>query len=313
MGMPIMTAPQSGGPRRHVKLSYGNEPIMMSELPRTPFGNTNISRLVSGGNPLVGNSHLSPELSREMAEYFTTEEAVKYLHRLAEHGIETFQARGDYRVLQWLELLKRQGGRLQFIAQTASEMHDVFENIRVLAAAGAIGIYHHGTQTDNWWLQGEVEKVKDYLKCMRDQGVQVGLGTHIPEVIEYAEEKGWDVDFYMAALYNISRRPRESAVVSGRHNHGEQYPDEDPPRMCETIRATEKTCLAFKVLAAGRRCRTQEDVRAALTFAYANIKPKDAVVVGMFDKHLNQIALNVEHVLVALRSQASETSARAAG
>ena len=48
---------------------------------------------------------------------------------------------------------------------------------------------------------------------MRDSGVQVGLGTHIPEVIVYAEEKGWDVDFYMACMYNLSRKPRESALV----------------------------------------------------------------------------------------------------
>jgi len=285
----------------------------VSELPRVPFGQTHITRLISGGNPLVGNSHFSPELSREMAEYFTAEEVVRYLHRLAEHGIETLQTRGDYRVLQWLELFKRQGGRLQWIAQTASEMHDVFENIRVLAAAGAIGIYHHGTQTDGWWQQGTVDKVQDYLKHMRDQGVQVGLGTHIPEVIEYAEEKGWDVDFYMAAFYNISRKPRESAVVTGKHDPGEEYLDADPPRMCEVIRATDKTCLAFKVLAAGRCCQTQEDVRAAFAFAYSNIKPKDAVVVGMFDKYVNQIEFNVEHALAALRSQATETSVPAAG
>jgi hypothetical protein len=187
-------------------------------------------------------------------------------------------------------------------------MHDVFENIAVLAAAGAIGIYHHGTQTDKWWLEGTIDRVEDYLKCMRDQGVQVGLGTHIPEVIEYAEEKGWDIDFYMAAFYNLNRKPRESAVVSGQHNDGEIYLDEDPPRMCKAIRATNRTCLAFKVLAAGRRCQTQKNVRAALTFAYSNIKPKDAVVVGMFDKHVAQIPLNIEHALAALRSGESVSS-----
>jgi len=280
----------------------------MSQLPRVPFGDTSITRLISGGNPLVGNSHFTPELSREMAEYFTAEEVVKYFHRLVEHGIDTLQTRGDYRVLQWLELFKREGGKLQWIVQTASEMHDVFENIRVLAATGAVGIYHHGTQTDKWWLEGTIDKVQDYLKCIRDQGVQVGLGTHIPEVIEYAEAHDWDVDFYMACFYNLNRKPRESAVISGRHDDTEVYLDEDPVRMSQVIRATDKTCLAFKVLAAGRRCQTQEAVREALTFTYANIKPKDAVVVGMFDKHVGQIPANVEHVLAALRSQEAVSS-----
>ena len=40
---------------------------------------------------------------------------------------------------------------------------------------------------------------------MRECGVQVGLGSHIPEVIGYAEERGWDVDFYMTCFYNLSR------------------------------------------------------------------------------------------------------------
>jgi hypothetical protein len=137
---------------------------------------------------------------------------------------------------------------------------------------------------------------------MRDQGVQVGLGTHIPEVIEYAEERGWDLDFYMAAFYNLNRRRRESAVVSGEFQSGEQYPPEDPIRMCEVIRATEKTCLAFKVLAAGRRCETQESVRETLAWTFANIKPHDAVVVGMFDKHIDQIPLNVEYATEACQA-----------
>jgi hypothetical protein len=281
----------------------------MAELPTISFGEAHITRLISGGNPLVGNSHFSPELDREMAEYFTSEEVVRYCRRLVASGINTLQARGDYRVLQWLELFKREGGRLHWIAQTASEMADVFENIRVIAATGAIGIYHHGTQTDNWWLSGQIDRVEDYLKCMRDQGVQVGLGTHIPEVIEYVEEKGWDIDFYMAAFYNLNRKHRESAVAAGEFQPGEEYPEGDPPRMCRVIKATDKTCLAFKVLAAGRRCASQEEVRETLAWTCANIKPQDAVVVGMFDKHIDQIPLNVGHAVeVCQRSAPIEAS-----
>ncbi len=266
-------------------------------LPTIAFGPARVTRLISGGNPLCGNSHFSPEMDAEMRGHFSADTVVRYLHRLQECGINTLQARGDYhRVLYWLELFKREGGKLHWIAQTASEMTDVFRNIRVIAAAGAVGIYHHGTQTDRFWREDRIDDCLDYLKCMRDCGVQVGLGTHIPQVIEYSEEQGWDVDFYMTCFYNLSRTPRESALVSGKASGGEVYPDEDPPRMCETIRATGKTCLAFKIMAAGRRCATQDDVRAAFEFAFASIKPQDAVVVGMFDKYLDQIGLNVGYV-----------------
>jgi hypothetical protein len=271
-------------------------PLPVPELPTVAFGDVRITRLISGGNPLCGNSHYSDDMSRDMREYFTAEQVVAYLQAVQAAGINTLQARGDYhRVLHWRELFRRAGGRLHWIAQTASEMHDVFQNIRVIAAAGACSIYHHGTQTDKFWHEGRIDQARDYLKCIRDCGLRVGLGTHMPEVIEYAEEKGWDVDYYMACVYNPSRQPRESALVNP-HAPAvkEQFLDEDPPRMYRTIRQTPRQCLAFKILAAGRQCATPAVVRAAFATAFASIKPIDAVVVGMFPKYADQIVQNVQ-------------------
>ena len=248
----------------------------MTRLPKIRLGNSNIlvTRLISGGNPLCGNSHFSNEMNVEMRDYFTTERVVAYLHRVQAAGINALQARGDYhRTLHWLELFRREGGQLHWIAQTASEMADMFQNIRILAAAGAVGIYYHGTQTDRFWLEGRIEKVRDYLSCIRETGVQVGLGTHTPEVIEYAEEKGWEIDFYMAGFYNVNRKPRESILVSNEVTavSQEEFLTEDPPRMCHVIRQTEKTCLVFKILGASRLCSTQQEVATAFRFAFTNI------------------------------------------
>ena len=274
----------------------------MAQLPTVPFGSHHITRLIIGGNPLCGGSHLSEAMSREMVEYYSAERVVEVLQRCEEAGINTVQARGDYhRILYWIELFRRAGGSLHWIAQTASEMHDVFQNIRILAAAGAMGIYHHGSQTDRFWREGQIDQVQDYLKCMRDSGVQVGLGSHIPEVIEYAQERDWDIDFYMTCFYNLSRRPRESALVSGVHAfEREQYLEEDRAKMCRVIRLTPKTCLAFKILAASRNCATQQDVQTAFQFAFDNIKERDAVVVGMFPKHIDEVSLNVQYTLNAI-------------
>jgi hypothetical protein len=243
-------------------------------------------------------------MSHDMVEYYTADRVIDVLAQCQAAGINTVQARGDYhRVLYWIELFRRQGGSLHWIAQTASEMHDVFQNIRILAAAGAAGIYHHGSRTDRFWQEGQIDRVQEYLKCMRDSGVQVGLGTHIPEVIVYAEEKGWDLDFYMACMYNISRKPRESALVSGTQDFSEeQYLEKDRARMCEVVRQTPKTCLAFKILAASRKCATQDDVQAAFDYAFGHIKAQDAIVVGMYPRYVDQVALNVQHTLQAIQS-----------
>jgi len=271
-------------------------------LPTVSFGPHDITRLIIGGNPFHGNSHFSTEMNLDMADYYTVERVVETLHRAEAAGINTVQNRGDYRVMNWLELFRREGGRLNWIAQTASEMDDVFQNIRVIHAAGAIGIYMHGSKMDEWWERGEIEEAVDYMKLIRDLGLQVGLAAHRPEIIEYGEEHSWDVDFYMACLYNIARKEgRQSAIVSGQTDYWpEPFLDEDPFRMCATIRATEKTCIAFKILGAARRCRTQEDVAAAFQFAFDNIKDKDLVNVGMFPKYVDQPRLNVEHTCRAL-------------
>jgi hypothetical protein len=277
------------------------------------LGNSDIeiTRLISGGNPLCGNSHFTPDMSKDMRAYFTAEEVVKYFHDLEASGIDTLQARGDFhRILYWRELFMREGGKLKFITQTASEMFDGLSNIRVIAATGAEGIYLHGTKVNNWWLDGEIDKAEDYLKCMRDCGVQVGIGSHIPEVFDYVEEKGWDVDFYMTCFYNLQRQKRESALVDP-FNKGalEEFREDDPPKMLRVVQQTEKMCLAFKILAASRLCTTQEDVREAFEYAFANIKEKDAVVVGMFPKYEDQIRLNIEHTLHAIQASSGASVA----
>ncbi len=269
-------------------------------LPTVAFGGQRITRLIVGGNPFVCNSHFSEEMNRDMAGYFTPEQIVRTLHHCREAGIDTIQARGDYhRIFHYLELFRREGGQLNFIAQTASEMHDIHHNIRMIAAFGASGVYFHGTKTDELWLDGRIDQVREYLKTMRDTGLRIGLAAHLPEVFEYVEERGWDLDFYMTPFYNIARRPRQSAVVTGKFEQ-EEFDPADPERICRFIRATGRQCLAYKILGAGRRCGSQEEVRRAFRWAFANIKPQDCVVVGMFPKYQDQPALDAQYAREAI-------------
>jgi hypothetical protein len=62
--------------------------------------------------------------------------------------------------------------------------------------------------------------------------------------------------------------------------------------MCRTLRQVKKPCLGFKVMAASRNCTTPQSTEAALRFAFENLKPSDAIVVGMFQKHRNQVEEN---------------------
>jgi hypothetical protein len=76
----------------------------------------------------------------------------------------------------------------------------------------------------------------------------------------------------------------------------EVYLEEDPPRMFRAMRQTARPCLAFKILAAGRLCDHPDTVEKAFRDTFAQIKPNDAVIVGMYPEYEDQIAINADFV-----------------
>ena len=268
----------------------------MTLLPTIDLGGHKVSRLICGGNPLSGISHLSAEMDRDMTEYYTMPNLMKLLDACYEHGINTFQSRGDRHQMRMLLEHRLSGGKMQWIAQTASEFRDIHANIAQIARIEPIAIYHHGTHTDNSWHTGEIDKVRDYVKDIKDRGLPAGVGTHIPEVIEYCEEKGWETDFYMACFYNLARGYKSAPAVEQDAYAKERWSADDPPRMAKTILATNKPCLGFKFLAATRNCTPPEKLRAAFEFALTHIKPADALVAGIFPKYTDQVAENTQLV-----------------
>ena len=159
-----------------------------------------------------------------------------------------------------------------------------------------IGIAHHGGVTDQRFRAGEMEKVRDYLKRVRDSGVMAGLSTHNPAVIEFAEDKDWDVDFYMTCFYKFTRSKDEIRKMLGELPLGKVFLEGDPERMCRLIRQTKKTCLAFKILAAGRLAESPQQLEQAFRFALDNIKSQDALIVGMYPRFRDEVRENTELV-----------------
>jgi len=261
-------------------------------LPTVRLTGADVTRLICGGNPLSGISHLSAELDREMLEYYTMPNVQALLDECWRQGINTFQSRGDrYQMRAFLEHRLR-GGQMAWIAQTASEFADIKANIAEIARYKPTAIYHHGTHTDNSWHAGRIENVRDIVKAIRDQGLPAGVGTHIPEVVEYMEEHGWETDFYMCCFYNLARGYKSAPAVERDAYARDRFPPEDPARMTAVMRQVRKPCIGFKIMAASRNCATLESTREAFRFAFRNIKPTDMVDVGMFQKRKNQAAEN---------------------
>jgi len=265
-------------------------------LPTIKLGSYDVTRLIIGGNPFSGNSHVDGEMDQDLLRYYTMPRIQQAFDECWQNGINTIQTRGDKHLMRAYLEHQENGGQLQWIVQTASEFASVPNNIAQIARYGAIAVYNHGSQTDNWWHEGKIDDVEDHVKCIKDQGLLAGVGTHIPEVIEYVEEKGWETDFYMSCFYNLARGHKAAPAEEQDAYARDRFAAEDPDRMTAVMRQTPKPCLGFKIMAASRNCGSAEQVKETFQRSFERIKAEDAVVVGVFQKYRNQIAENAGYV-----------------
>jgi len=277
-------------------------------LPTVALGPRQVTRLIAGGNPLFGYSHTSGLLDRFMREYFTDQQVVQFMLDCERAGINTWQSNYPAPLERQLPLIREAGCKLQWIALadpwdidrsaiTAETIWATAQKCVVRAAKHQpVAVALRGIETDQLWREGKLEVVRDFVNYVHDAGFPAGVSAHHPAAIEALESKGWPIDFYMTCFYRVTRAPEDFRQEIGMIPVGETYLAADPERMCRVIRQAAKPCLGFKILAAGRRCDSAEQVREAFAFAFQNLKPTDGVIVGMFPRFSDQIGENVRLV-----------------
>ena len=267
----------------------------MIKLPTISIASHRITRLIIGGNPYSGISHRSAAASRAMIDYYTAHQIMADLRQAEENGINTVLARADRHIMRVLNEYWNAGGTIQWVAQTPkdTEYADLNEYLQIIARYKPIAIYHHGGTTDKLYAEGRLGSLRESLKHIRDLGCAVGLGTHDPQVLKYCYTEGYDVDFYVCALYNHTR-------------HKELYLPDDRDAAFTAIKAIPLPIIAIKVLAAGRN-----KPREALQLALENIKPTDAMAVGMYTQFQpDQIHQNARTVVQLIRKLENEPNCR---
>jgi len=257
-----------------------------AKLPQIRLGGHSISRLICGANCFNAGSHLSTFVNRAMREYYTPEQILKTLRRCEAVGINCWQAG-----LGNLDLYRQHvdaGGTMKYIAIDAGGP----ERIKKLAEGGCLAVAHHGEVTDRLFKTGQIDQMHDFLKRVRDAGLVVGVSTHMPDVVDAVESKGWDIDYYMTCVYERHRSAEALEELLGQAPIpvGEVYLPNDPPRMYQSVRQTKRPCLAFKILAAGRLSDRRHWVEGAFRQACESIKPTDGMIVGIYDRYSDQPA-----------------------
>jgi hypothetical protein len=229
-----------------------------------------------------------------MKRFFTPERVASLLAQCEGLGINTWQS-GPGNLDAYTAYCRE--GRMHYIALASprAEDPDVLDR---LVAAGTIGIAHHGEVTDTLWKTGRIQAVREYCKQIRDTGKMVGVSTHMPAVVDHIVSEDWDVDFLMCCVYERHRTVEELRALLGDVPipQREVYLEGDPFRMFKAMQQTDRPCLAFKILAAGRLCDRQALVEEAFESTFRQIKPDDAVIVGMYPEYEDQAAINAEYV-----------------
>jgi len=237
-------------------------------LPTIDLAGVAVSRLIVGGNPFSGGSHQTAELSREMRDYYTVARIKATLRECEAEGVNTFLGRADNHIQRMLIEYWAEGGTLQWIAQTCPERASACDNLRQAAATGARLGYLHGGHADRLVEAGGFDAIREVLDFGRELGLIMGVAGHAPLTHEAVAERELGAQFHCCSFYHLGG------------TRGETYLPEDRDRMMRTIRQLPTPVIGYKIMAAGRN-----DPEEAFAYAFAHLRPTDAVCVGVFPKH----------------------------
>jgi hypothetical protein len=272
-------------------------------LPTVEFAGRRITKLIIGSDPFYGYGHAVPMLDRFLREHYTADRRLETVRHAAACGIDTWQTSwSDAGEADWTRYREEGGAMNVLLLADGVAMKDLSLLPKIAKRLRPIGIAHHGNRTDDRFREGRMGLVQDFVKAVHDAGLPAGVSCHNPEVVRYIEERGWDNDYYMTCLYRVSRSQAETRAHLGEAPLGEPFLERDPERMTETIRATKKTCFAFKLLGAGRNTRSPAAIESAFRYALSRIKPQDAVIVGMSTKFTDEVRHNADLVRRILAS-----------
>jgi hypothetical protein len=282
-----------GTPQAPARAAGPLRPASEIQVPKMKFGAVEIGRMVLGVNPFYGYAHYNNTLGVIMKEWYTADRVCDVLHQASRFGINAFNYVHLDRGPQDWARFQAEGGKMHLIIQVTAGV----DSEMLVKTLKPLALQRQGEVVDTAWQTGQMESVKEWCKKARDLGVQVGVGTHIPEVIAKIEEENWDVDFYSGCVYNRRRTADEwKKALNGEimEMTSDIYMQSDPARMYKAIRQTRKPCFAFKILAAGRI--PESGVAQAFRTAFESIKPIDGVYVGMFPRVKDEVRENCEIV-----------------
>jgi len=131
-----------------------------------------------------------------------------------------------------------------------------------------------------------LDRLPDYTKMIRDNGLIPGLSAHMPEVIQYSDLNGYDVETYIQ-IFNCLGFLMQVEIES----------------IIRVIHDAKKPVMTIKPMAAGRTTPY-----VGLTFNWNVLRPQDMITVGCINEH--EVHEDVEISMAALEHRLPNLKAR---
>lgn len=280
----------------------------MKAFPRTTVGGLSLSRMIIGSNWLLGYSHTSLSADEMIKRRYDSAEKFKpVLETYLKYGVDTIMApfgNSPELVRAVKDTEQKAGHEIIMVDTPIINVDDTPEGrkeaqatIQACADRGSkFCLIHHSSaeQLVNKNL-AQITRLDDYTKMIRDAGLIPGLSAHMPELIVYSDQNGYDVETYIQ-IYNCMGFLMQVEIET----------------VGSIINSAKKPVMTIKSMAAGR-CSPY----VGLTFSWNAIRPVDMVTVGAFtaeeaeeDIEISMAAL--EHRFPDLEKRSSPNNSQAA-
>lgn len=277
-------------------------------FPRTEVEGISLSRMIIGSNWLLGWSHTSVSADEMIKRRYDSAQAFKpVLEAYLRHGVDTIMAPFDLSpelVTAIKETEQHTGKEIIMVdtphinvSNTPEARKEAEDLVKRCAQRGAkICLIHHSKAEAlvNKDL-GEIVRLDDYTKMIRDAGMVPGLSAHMPELIVYSDKNGYDVQTYIQ-IYNCMGFLMQVEIET----------------VGSIIQNAKKPVMTIKSMAAGR-----VSPYVGLTFSWNTLRDKDMVTVGAFsaDEAEEDIEISmaaIEHRFPNLEKRSSPNPDQAA-
>ncbi|MDR0495847.1 MAG: hypothetical protein LBG95_09515 [Treponema sp.] len=268
-------------------------------FPRTTVAGVSLPRLLIGSNWIFGFSHTGHAADLHIKEqHATADGTARVLNAFLDYGIDAWMGSfsNDPKSAERLKQVQDKIGKKLIVIDTPILNMDDNENARkeaqaVIKNSAAIGstfcLIHH------WACEQLVNKNKrtmdrlpDYTKMIRDAGLIPGLSAHMPEIIQYSDENGYDVETYIQ-IFNCLGFLMQVEIES----------------VIRIIHDAKKPVMTIKPMAAGRTTPY-----VGLTFNWNVLRPQDMITVGCISEY--EAHEDVEISLAALEKRLPRVEGR---